>query len=122
MNGVNRHPMHSSKRFDVLATIFFNGGGNRSDEAGSPDRFLWIEMALVFSALNFFQDGINSYLLYLYRLWLGRRLSHTRVMLSGRRGCSDWRSPDWPAGDQLTVKKKPSSQHLTHIRPRIFFV
>ncbi len=76
-------------------TICFNGGGNRNDEASSPDRFLRIEMSLgvrVFSGLNFFQDGINSRLLQglvpidrfhrffiflnsLYWLWLGRRQS-----------------------------------------------
>ncbi len=58
MNGVNRHPMDGSKRFDALATIFFNGGGDRSDEADSPDRFLRIKISLVvrvFSGLNFFK-------------------------------------------------------------------
>jgi hypothetical protein len=86
--------MDGSKRFDALATICFNGSGDRSEEAGSPDRFLRILMSLVvrvFSSLNFFQNGINSRLLQglvpidrfhrflflncLYRLWLGWRQS-----------------------------------------------
>jgi hypothetical protein len=96
VNGINRHPMDGSKRFDALATICFNGGGNRSNEAGSPDRFLRIQISLVvrvFSSLNFVQNGTNSRLLQglvpidrfhrffnfyvnsLYQLWLGRRQS-----------------------------------------------
>ncbi len=31
VNGINRHPMDGSKRFDALATICFNGCGDRSD-------------------------------------------------------------------------------------------
>jgi hypothetical protein len=72
VNGINRHPMDGSKRFDALVTICFNGGGNRSYEAGSPDRFLWIEMSLVvrvFSSLNFFQNGINSRLVFFRALY-----------------------------------------------------
>jgi hypothetical protein len=49
--------MGSSKIFDTQMTIILNSGGDSGDEAGSPDRFLWIEMALVLrgiSGLNFF--------------------------------------------------------------------
>ncbi len=55
MNGVDRHPLVSSKCFYALAMIFRNGGSNRGDEASSPDCFLWIEKALVirvFSSLT----------------------------------------------------------------------
>jgi hypothetical protein len=45
--------MGSSKPFDALAAINLNGGGNRSDETGSPECFLWIEIVLVISV--FFQ-------------------------------------------------------------------
>jgi hypothetical protein len=58
VNGINRHPMDGSKRFDAMAMICFNGGGDRSDEAGSLDRFLGLRCrwsSVFFPALTFFK-------------------------------------------------------------------
>jgi hypothetical protein len=60
VNGLDRYPKGSSMRFDALAIFFLSSSGNRDNEAGSPDHFLWIEMALVvcvFSCLNFHKDA-----------------------------------------------------------------
>jgi hypothetical protein len=109
VNGVDRHPMGSSKRFYILATMNLNSGDDRSDEPGSPDSFLRIEIALavyVFSGLNFLQDGINCSLLqdlvsldsvppfFISKksspaLSMSATKSYTRNMLSGLRGGSD---------------------------------
>jgi hypothetical protein len=58
VDGIDGDSIDGSKIFDTQTMIILNGGGDRGDEAGSPDCFLWIETALVlrcFPDLTFFK-------------------------------------------------------------------